>query len=297
MKNYLLFILLCISIDALHAIPGFKDKSVIKEIVENCSSTEVTEYQYLYVGEGLDKDCLISQYNKVFKQDSHKNWFAYTDWSSDDRKKIYPEIKTEIKDYQCPAWWSSCGSDQNIKSVTSIWSDQCGETCQPGTDFLYEVEDKFWFVVSDIKSDIKILKMDDNGHPLILQVRDYYSTLTKNMLIHIPKGKIFDMGSGGLSIVELSLQKISQANSGRKGYLVKKEIIDGKEEIIPQGAYWYDTESIFNFDTEESTWKYVNSSPEDDYVQCMKKQDFLELSGFGESPAFDHITEEVCYFR
>lgn len=285
------------SIDGLYAVPGFNDKSVIKEIVEKCSRTEVITQPYLYIGEGLNKDCLVSEYNKVFKQDSHKKWFAFTDWSSGERKKVYPEIQTEIKDYQCPTWWSSCGSDQNIKTVTSIWNEGCGERCTPGRDFLYEVEDKFWFVVSDMRSDIKILKMDVNNHPQIIQVRDYYTTLTKNMIIHVPKGKMFDMGSGRLSIVELSLQKIVSINNDKKGYLVKKEIIDGKEKIIPQGAYWYSTESTFNFDTEKKTWKYINSSPENDSVQCMKKQNFLELSGFGESEAFDHITDEVCFYR
>ena len=181
--------------------------------------------------------------------------------------------------------------------MTSIWNEGCGERCTPGRDFLYEVEDKFWFVVSDMRSDIKILKMDVNNHPQIIQVRDYYTTLTKNMIIHVPKGKMFDMGSGRLSIVELSLQKIVSINNGKKGYLVKKEIIDGKEKIIPQGADWYSTESTFNFDTEKKTWKYINSSPENDSVQCMKKQNFLELSGFGESEAFDHITDEVCFYR
>ena len=273
MKKATLLITLLLSINA-QAFPGVEDKNFIKDILEKCSSADVKVLSYLYIGEGLNKDCLVSEYNKVFKQDSHKKLFAYTDWSRNpngksESKIVYPEYQTEIKNYP---------DAENIKIITSIWSFNCGETCRPAKDFLYEAKGKFWFAVPNEPADMKILKMDAESIPLLIQVIEYYSTGSRNNILHIPKGKIFNIGSGGVDISALSLEEVVLKKSWSKGYFNQG------------GAFWYDSVLTLNFDTEKSTWKYINSSS----CNCMKKEDFLEASGL-EKAAFDDISDEICW--
>ena len=64
-KHFFFLVIIFFQLDALAKIPGFNDRNAVKEILEECSSKEVTTFGYLYIGEGLDKNCLISKYNKV----------------------------------------------------------------------------------------------------------------------------------------------------------------------------------------------------------------------------------------
>ncbi len=258
--------------------PGNNDKEIVKETLQICSNTEVTGTSGLYIGEGLDKDCLINEFNKVFKQDAHKNWFSGR------------EHQTEINDY-VPGqfgWWGieykNTPTIKNLKSVTSIWSDSCGERCRPGHDFLYEVEGRFWYLVRDTRADMSILKLDNEGNPLLIISKDYYSTLARNILIHLPKGKDFDLSSGGLSISEISLKEIKSESNGIKSY------------FKGGGAFWHDSETTFNFDNGTKTWKYINASGNPIYrgISCQKKELFLKRTGWGDK-GFEHLMDEVCY--
>ena len=284
-KHFFFLVIIFFQLDALAKIPGFNDRNAVKEILEECSSKEVTTFGYLYIGEGLDKNCLISKYNKVFKQEPHKNRFAYTDWSTDARNKVYPEYQTEIKDY---------ASKEDIKTVTSIWNDVCGETCEPGKDYLYEVDDKFWYLVSNWMSSIRILKIDDKNHPLLILVKDHHIIgVSPVHIIHIPKGKMFNMGNGQLSFSKISIEEIVFEYSYSKSYFLLKEIItDGKSDWVGGGAFWFNASSSFNFDSEKFTDKYINP-PSDN---CMKKEDFIEKTEILPTEAFDHIDGEICWW-
>ena len=97
MKFIKFYAILLISLHT-YAIPDFNEKSSVKSILEKCSSSEVKIISNLYVGKDLNKRCLVKEFNKVFKQDAHKNFFAYTDWSSGNGKKVIPEYETKIID-------------------------------------------------------------------------------------------------------------------------------------------------------------------------------------------------------
>tara|TARA_B110000003_G_C16603068_1_gene516424 strand:+ start:779 stop:1615 length:837 start_codon:yes stop_codon:yes gene_type:complete len=271
------FVILFFSLN-IFAIPGFNDKGAIKSILETCSSTEVRVISNLYVGKDLDKRCLVEEFNKVFKKDSHKNWFA-------------SEYQTKINDYNLSQFfkldYKHTPKINSIKSVTSIWSSACGEICKPAQDYLYEVESKFWYLIadSDAGSDMSVLKIDEKGNPQLIFWVGYDHSRRRNHLIHLVKEKEFVLGSGRISITDINLEEIKYHTSGSKSY------------FIEGGAFWYDSETTFNFSNETGAWKYINAQTSN----CMQKEVFLKAVGWTEIPIMirgvNHIKGKVCYIQ
>ena len=273
----------------ISAIPGFNDKGSVRSILEKCSGSKVKAISNLYVGKNLDQRCLVKEFNNVFKQDAHKKFFAYTDWSSGDGKKVIPEYQTKIIDYDPDEFinldYKHLPNINSIKSITSVWSSSCGEVCKPAQDYLYEANGKFWYLIagSDAGSDISVLKTDANGNPQLIFWVGHDITRKTNYLIHLVTEREFVLGSGSLSISDINLEEMKYNKSGVKSYFTKG------------GAFWYDSKITLNFSNNTSTWKYVNTKTS----TCMKKKAFLNATGWMETPkmieGLRHIKEKICF--
>ena len=145
----------------------------LKEKLETCSSSEVNVIDILYMGENLDKDCLTNEFNKIFKTQKKIDWLGQ-------------EYQVEIKDYE---------SNQEIKTITSIWGERCGEKCIPSKDWIIEAGNKFWYLAPYTDGAIDIL-MYDSEEPLMIKYALYTTTAVRNNLIHIPNQKSYSLGSG-----------------------------------------------------------------------------------------------------
>jgi len=230
----------------------------LKEKLETCSSSEVNVIDILYMGENLDKDCLTNEFNKIFKSQKKVDWLGQ-------------EYKVEIKDYE---------SNQEIKTITSIWGDTCAEKCIPTKDWIYEAGNKFWYLAPYTDGAVDIL-MYDSKEPLIIKYVLYTSTAVRNNLIHIPNQKLYSLGSGDVEILDIDLNQMQWTNNGRKTY------------FLEGGAHWYNSKSNLNFENETLEWEWINTSDSYRGNQCMEKERYLELSGMDKN-AFINL-EEVCY--
>ena len=230
----------------------------LKEKLETCSSSEINVIDILYTGENLDKDCLTKEFNKIFKTQKKIDWLGQ-------------EYKVEIKDYE---------SNQEIKTITSIWGDRCGEKCIPTKDWIYEVGNKFWYLAPYTDGAVDIL-MYGSKEPLIIKYALYTTTAVRNNLIHIPNQKSYSLGSGDVEILDIDLNQMQWTNNGRKTY------------FLAGGAHWYNSKSNLNFKNETLEWEWINTSDSYRGNQCMEKERYLELSGMDKN-AFINL-EEVCY--
>ena len=275
----------------IYAIPDFNEKSSVKSILEKCSSSEVKRISNLYVGKDLNKRCLVKEFNKVFKQDAHKNFFAYTDWSSGNGKKVIPEYETKIIDYD-PGKYTQLNNQYStklngIKSITSVWSTSCGEICKPAQDYLYESNDEFWYLIadSDAGSDMSVLKTDANGNPQLIFWTGYDFTRSINYLIHLVTEREFVLGSGNFSILEINLEEMKYKKSGAKSYFTEG------------GAFWYNSEITLNFSNNSSSWKYLNTKTS----SCMEKEAFLNAAGWMNNPkmmkGLSHLKGNICFIQ
>ena len=230
----------------------------LKEKLETCSSSEVNVIDILYMGENLDKDCLTNEFNKIFKSQKKIDWLG-------------EEYQVEIKDYE---------SNQEIKTITSISGEKCGEKCIPTNDWIYEVGNKFWYLAPYTDGAVDIL-MHDSEEPLIIKYALYTTTAVRNNLIHIPNQKSYSLGSGDVEIIDIDLERVDWVNAFRKSYF-----IDG-------GAFWYDSISTLNFKDEIKEWEWVNTPQVYKGNICTSKENFIEMSGMDEK-AFVNL-DEVCF--
>lgn len=235
------------------------------EPLQKCSTTVEIVLDNFFMGKGLDKNCLEKEFNEY--------------QNNRELKLIKQRYSTKFGTYQPNIYFKQDISEETTKvtTVTSLTGLRCGERCVPSLDYLYEYGDSFWYLAPYTDSDINIL-YSTNDEVLLIHLRQYETTLSINSIIHIPLRREFQLGSGSIEFLAVNLESVSTATKGRKSYFIKG------------GAFWYDTESTFNFATEESSSTFVNSGS-----ACYATKDFIEMTGFN-NELFGN-KDEVCVKR
>ena len=230
--------------------------------LQKCSTTVEIVLDNFFMGKGLDKNCLEKEFNEY--------------QNTRELKLLTQRYSTEFGVYQPDTYFKQDISQETTKvaTVTSLTGLRCGESCVPSLDYMHEYGDSFWYLVPYTSSDINII-YSANVEAQLIYLKQYEPTRSINSIIHIPLKKEFQLGSGSSEFKNVNLESITTATKGRKSY------------FIEGGAFWYDTESTFNFATEESSSTFVNSGS-----ACYKTKDFIEMTGF--NVEFFGNRDEVC---
>ena len=235
------------------------------EPLQKCSTTVEIVLDNFFMGKGLDKNCLEKEFNEY--------------QNTRELKLLTQRYSTEFGTYQPDTYFKQDISEETTKvaTVTSLTGLRCGESCVPSLDYMYEYGDSFWYLVPYTSSNINIL-YSTNEEAQLIYLKQYEPTRSINSIIHIPLKKEFQLGSGSSEFKNVNLESITTATKGRKSY------------FIEGGAFWYDTESTFNFATEELSSTFVNSGS-----ACYATKDFIEMTGFN-NELFGN-KDEVCVKR
>lgn len=233
--------------------------------LQKCSTTVEIVLDNFFMGKGLDKNCLEKEFNEY--------------QNTRELKLLTQRYSTEFGVYQPDTYFKQDISEETTKvaTVTSLTGLRCGERCVPSLDYIYEYGDLFWYLVPYTDSDINII-YSANEEAQLIYLKQYETTLSINSIIHIPLRREFQLGSGSVEFLAVNLESVSTATKGRKSYFLKG------------GAFWYDTESTFNFATEESSTTFVDSG-----LACYATKDFIEMTGFN-NELFGN-KDEVCVQR
>jgi len=230
--------------------------------LQKCSITLEMVLDNFFMGKGLDKNCLEKEFNKY--------------QNNRELKLLTQRYSTEFGIYQPDTYFKQDISEETTKvaTVTSLTGLSCGESCVPSLDYMFEYGDSFWYLIPYTSSDINII-YSANEEAQLIYLKQYEPTRSINSIIHIPLKKEFQLGSGSSEFKNVNLESITTATKGRKSY------------FIEGGAFWYDTESTFNFATEESSSTFVNSGS-----ACYLTENFIEMTGF--NVEFFGNRDEVC---
>ena len=249
-----------------------------KKVLMDCGNSSISVLKFsdgaLLSSTNLDLDCVKEKFN-----DHHS------------QKELYSSEKTRIKtvvkgDYLNKRFFYVQGPtphSQNVKTITSMYSERCGEQCFPAEDFIYQTGNRYWFMFANYgSSEINVLKINEIGEPqLILFANNYSNTFFVNYLINIPLNKVTRLGHGSFEFNRISVDEVDY----------KRNMI--KDYFKGGGAFWFDGTGTYSFksDSKKNT-QFINAKGKG--VSCFPRKTFLEMTTFKEKLFKD--LEEVCVY-
>ena len=240
-----------------------KDKHYM-EVLSACSDSEVKEVVGLFVGTNLDLSCV---------KDSFDAFHA-------SRELRFAEYKKPLTVFNnhAPKYIGNVSTyTEKVTEVTSLYAMKEVEASTAGVDFLYQVDDKFWYLFTNNgHSEMDILKVNDQEEPELILYTDPYGPGTNNHLLNLPMDKYLFLGNGYFNFTKVEVEQISYEQNGIKSYFLNSG-----------GPFWFDTIETHSFVSDTETRQFINSGS-----TCMSKEDFLNASGW-ENVSFEGL-EEVC---
>ena len=246
-----------------------------KKVLMDCGNPSISvlkiKYGALFSSTNLDLDCVKEKFNKHQAE-----------------RKLYLSEETRIKtvvgsDYlkQKNNMVKNSPPLQNIKTITSMYSETCGQQCLPAEDFIYQTGNRYWFLFTNSSSQMNVLKINEIGDPqLIFYTNSESNTYIENYLINIPLNKVVKLGQGWFEFKNVGLNEVDYKRKQIKSY------------FKGGGAFWFDSIETYSFKSDSKNVQFINA--EGKGVSCFPRETFLEMTGFMEKLFKDF--EEVCVY-